>query len=179
VPSPLKRVEFHFVVECDKRFCTMGCVCSSLNILKPRLQRCNHLECIFDNGCIKKSKLTDSVTLPSPATEDDTFEGLPQLSRKKEVNLQNEIDELTIRLLQKDEEVEKLRKIIDQQAVLLESKNIMPIKVAKAEEFKMVNGKRVQDGLFVVRCYCKKNFVAVKIVCLLLGLLSFDGKYAE
>ena len=158
MPSPLKRVEFHFVVECDKRFCTMGCVCSSLNILKSRLQRCNHLECIFDNGCIKKSKLTDSVTLPSPATEDDTFEGLPQLSRKKEVNLQNEIDELTIRLLQKDEEVEKLRKIIDQQAVLLESKNIMPIKVAKAEEFKMVNGKRVQDGLFVVRCYCKKKF---------------------
>ena len=159
MPSPLKQVEFHFVVECDKRFCTMGCVCSSLNILKPRLQRCNHLECIFDNGCLKKSKLTDSVTLPSPATEDDTFEGLPQLSREKEVNLQNEIDELTIRLLQKDEENEKLRKIIDQQAVLLESKNIMPIKVAKAEEFKMVNGKRVQDGLFVVRCYCKEKML--------------------
>ena len=90
VPSSFQRNEFRSGVLCGKRFCVLGCICSSLNLLKPRSQRCIHLECMFDHKCIIKSKLP-----PSPATkdEDDSCECLPQQRLPlKEIELRNIIE---------------------------------------------------------------------------------------
>ncbi|XP_046651710.1 uncharacterized protein LOC124342665 isoform X2 [Daphnia pulicaria] len=158
VPGLLKQPGFQSVVECGKRFCIMGCVCSSLHLLKPRSQRCLHMECMFDHACTIKSKPTPSTPTKN---EDNSLADLrsQNLSMKSEIELQkDEIHELEVRLLQRESEIEKLRKqlIADQQFATIEKRK--NIRVMTTDEL-MVHGRHVQDGHYVDSFPFKKSML--------------------
>ncbi|EFX79357.1 hypothetical protein DAPPUDRAFT_319661 [Daphnia pulex] len=145
VPGLLKQPGFQSVVECGNRFCIMGCVCSSLHLLKPRSQRCLHMECMFDHACIIKSKSTPSTPTKNKDNKDDSLVDLlsQNLLMKSEIKLQKDINhELGVRLLQRESEIEKFKK---QFATIENRKNI---NVMKKDEL-MMHGRRVQDGHYV------------------------------
>lgn len=70
---------------------------------------------------------------------------------KSEIKLQKDINhELGVRLLQRESEIEKLKKPF---ATIENRKNI---NVMKKDEL-MMHGRRVQDGHYVVKRYCFKH----------------------
>ncbi|KZS18939.1 Uncharacterized protein APZ42_014769 [Daphnia magna] len=122
VPRPDIWNKRRLVDGCDKRFCNMGCICDSLNSVKPPLAHCNHSECMCHDVCVYKSSLRRYVS--SSSTECDTCressdfdlllieQFLPKQwpLLKKELALQKEIIyQLQHQLNSKQLEVNKLR----------------------------------------------------------------------
>lgn len=112
------------------------------------------MECMFDHACTIKSKFTPSTPTKN---EDNSLADLQSqnLSMKSENELQkDDIHELEVRLLQRESEIEKLRKqLIDQQFANTHLEKRKNIRVMTTDEL-MVHGRRVQDGHYVVKRYC-------------------------
>ncbi|EFX79356.1 hypothetical protein DAPPUDRAFT_104500 [Daphnia pulex] len=104
--------------ECKKRFCTMGCICDSLNSTRPFYEHCNHPECMFYLVCSYKHNLryrdSSSPTERYDSREFNKFSEndlLKQLSIKEEIYFKTDlIDRLVSELNEKQLEIDNLKK---------------------------------------------------------------------
>ncbi|EFX62161.1 hypothetical protein DAPPUDRAFT_120467 [Daphnia pulex] len=100
--------------ECKKRFCTMGCICDSLNSTRPFYEHCNHPECMFYLVCSYKHNLryrdSSSPTERYDSREFNKFSEndlLKQLSIKEEIYFKTDlIDRLVSELNEKQLEID-------------------------------------------------------------------------
>ncbi|XP_046651760.1 uncharacterized protein LOC124342696 isoform X1 [Daphnia pulicaria] len=142
-------------VECLKRFCTMGCICDSLNSTRPFYEHCNHPECMFDLVCCYKHKLRYRDS-PSPTKRYDSRDFnkfsdnalLKQLSSiKEEIYFKTDlIDRLVSELNEKQLEIDNLKKQLMGKSIFrsnitlrpspLQSEASATVKKVKAEEDK-------------------------------------------
>ncbi|KAI9556359.1 hypothetical protein GHT06_018933 [Daphnia sinensis] len=147
-PRPKILDKQRLVDECKKRFCKMGCVCDSLNSVKPPLAHCNHPECMFHDVCIYKSSLIRHVS--SPSTECDMCrefsdydlslveQFLPQQwpRLKKELSSQKEIiHQLQLQLNIKQLEFDKMKNQLLINAIVKKSASQRPSLTTKKVGF--------------------------------------------